>query len=244
MIDSYHKAIQELLTTIKEKEKEKINLVAEKVANSIEKGSVANFFGAGHSHILCEDVFYRAGGLVPVNPIFDTNLMLHNGALKSSRLERITGYAQTFMESADIQPGEIVFVISTSGRNGVPIDVALLAKEKGAEVVGITSLEYSMSQPSRHPSGKRLFEVCDIYIDNHCPKGDALLSLEGFANPFTPGSTIAGVYIIQSILSTAIKIMVDKGLTPPVFLSGNLEGSDEHNKKLIEKYKHRIIYFR
>lgn len=244
MIDNYHKAIQDLLINIKEKEKEKINLVAEKVANSIEKGGVVHFFGAGHSHILCEDVFYRAGGLVPINPIFDTNLMLHNGALRSSKLERMTGYAETFMNSLDIRAGEIVFVISTSGRNGVPIDVAILAKEKGAEVVGITSLEYSMSQPSRHQSGKRLFEVCDICIDNHCPKGDALLSLEEFAVPFAPGSTIAGAYIIQAILSTAIKIMVDKGFTPPVFLSGNLEGSDEHNNKLIEKYKNRIIYFR
>lgn len=244
MIDNYHKAIQDLLTTIKENEKDKMHLVAEKVANSIEKDGIVHFFGAGHSHILCEDVFYRAGGLVPVNPIFDTNLMLHNGALKSSRLERMTGYAKTFMDSTDIRPGEIVFVISTSGRNGVPVDVAMLAKEKGACIVGITSLEYSMSQQSRHPSGKRLFEVCDIYIDNHCPKGDALLLLEGFAMPFAPGSTIAGAYIIQTILSVAIKIMIDKGLTPPVFLSGNLEGGDEHNNKLIEKYKNRIIYFR
>ena len=244
MIDRYHEAIQDLLDTIKEKERDKMHLVAEKVASSIEKDGIVHFFGAGHSHILCEDVFYRAGGLVSVNPIFDTNLMLHNGALKSSKLERMAGYAQTFMNSADIRTGEIVFVISTSGRNGVPIDVALLAKEKGAEVVGITSLEYTMSQPSRHPSGKRLFEVCDIYIDNHCPKGDALLSLDGFPMPFAPASTIAGAYIIQTILSTAIKIMLDKGFAPPVFLSGNLEGGDEHNKRLIEKYKNRIIYFR
>jgi uncharacterized phosphosugar-binding protein len=203
-----------------------------------------HFFGAGHSHILCEDAFYRAGGLVPINPIFDVNLMLHNGAPRSSRLERMTGYAETFMESCNIRPGEIVFVISTSGRNGVPIDVALLAKEKGAKVVSITSLEYSMSQSSRHPSGKRLFEACDIYIDNHCPIGDALLSLEKFPMPLSPGSTIAGAYILQTILSTAIKIIVDKGLTPPVFLSGNLEGGDEHNKMLIEKYKGRIMYYR
>lgn len=244
MIDIYHNAIQVLLTTIKESEANKMSLVAEKVAESVEKDGIVHFFGAGHSHILCEDVFYRAGGLVPINPVFDVNLMLHNGALRSTRLERMAGYAKTFMESADIRPGEIVFVISTSGRNGIPIDVALLAKEKGAQVVGITSLEYSMSQPSRHPSGKRLFEACDIYIDNHCPKGDALLSLDGFPVPFSPGSTIAGAYIIQTILSTAIKIMVNKGITPPVFLSGNLEGGDEHNKKLIEKYKNRIIYYR
>ena len=240
MIDNYHKVIRDLLTTIKEKEKNKMNLVAEKVAKSVEKDGIVHFFGAGHSHILCEDVFYRAGGLVPINPLLDTNLILHNGALRSSRLERMTGYAETFIESCDIRPREVVFVISTSGRNGAPIDVALLAKEKGAEVVGITSLEYSMSQPSRHPSVKRLFEVCDIYIDNCCPKGDALLTLEGFPMPFSPGSTIAGAYIIQTILSTAIKIMVDKGITPPVFLSGNLEGGDEHNKKLIEMY----MYYR
>ncbi|GLI50701.1 hypothetical protein TSYNTROOL_07870 [Tepidanaerobacter syntrophicus] len=244
MINEYYKTIQDLITTIKEEEKNKINLVADKVAKSIETDGIVHFFGAGHSHILCEEVFYRAGGLVPINPIFDENLMLHNGALRSSKLERMSGYAQTFMESVDIRPGEIVFVISTSGRNGVPIDVALLAKEKGAEVVAITSVEYSMSQPSRHSSGKRLFEVADIYIDNHCPEGDALLSLEGFPMRFSPGSTIAGCFIIQAILATSIKIMVNNGTTPPVFLSGNLDGGDEHNKKLIEKYKDRIVYYR
>lgn len=244
MINEYYKTIQDLIATIKEEEKNKIDLVADKVAKSIEADGIVHFFGAGHSHILCEEVFYRAGGLVPISPIFDENLMLHNGALRSSKLERMSGYAQTFMESVDIRPSEIVFVISTSGRNGVAIDVALLAKEKGAEVVAITSLEYSMSQPSRHSSGKRLFEVADIYIDNHCPEGDALLSLKGFPMRFSPGSTIAGCFIIQAILSTSIKIMVDNGTTPPVFLSGNLNGGDEHNKKLIEKYKDRIIYYR
>jgi len=244
MIDNYYRAIVSLLNTIQEEEKEKMQIAAEKVASTIEKGGIVHFFGAGHSHILCEDVFYRAGGLIPINLIFDANLMLDNGAMKSSELERTAGYAETFMDSADIRPGEIVFVISTSGRNGVTIDAALLAKAKGAEVVGITSLEYSKSQPSRHPSGKRLFEVCDICIDNHCPKGDPLLSTGGFATPFVPGSTIAGAYILKAILSTTIKIMVDKGLDPPVFLSGNLEGEDEQNRRLLEKYKDRIIYLK
>ncbi|WP_028991649.1 sugar isomerase domain-containing protein [Thermoanaerobacter thermocopriae] len=243
MMERYLKTINELLGEITRHEQNKLKYVAEKIADTIPKGAVVHLFGAGHSHILSEDVFYRAGGLVPINPIFDENLMLHNGALRSSHLERMSNYAHTFMESQDIQPGEVFIVFSNSGRNGVPIDVALYAKNKQAFVVGVTSMQYSVKYPSRHVSGKKLYEVVDVYIDNHCPPGDALFQFEGLQEPYFPGSTIAGSFIIQSILAMAIEKMVENDYIPPILLSGNIDGADMHNKKLIEKYKKRIIYY-
>lgn len=184
--------------------------------------------------------FYRAGGLVPIKPILIEPLMLHEGAVRSSQLERKNNYAQTFMENQDICSKDVVIVLSTSGRNPVPIDVALYAKQKGAFVIGITSLEYSQSTPSRHISGKHLFEVVDLVINNFSVKGDAVLSCEKVKVPFAPTSTVIGAAILNSIFAHAIVLMAESNYEPPIFLSGNMEGADQHNETLIEKYKSRI----
>lgn len=240
MIETYFAKMQSLLTDILKDEKEKLERVSEKIAGSLKEDGVVHLFGAGHSHILTEEVFYRAGGLVPVHPIFDTGLMLHEGAVRSSDLERMNGYGEIVMKHQDIRPGEVVIVISNSGRNPVPIEVALAAKERGAFVVGLTSLDYSSKQTSRHKSGKRLFEVADVVIDNHGVEGDAVLKLESFPVPFAPSSTVTGAAIINAIMARAIERLVDEGIEPPVFLSGNLDGADEYNHKLVAKYEDRI----
>lgn len=235
----FHKA-KERIEIVEKNEKENLQEAAKKVAAAIEAGGVIQLFGCGHSHILTEEVFYRAGGLVPINPILIEPLMLHEGALRSSELERKNDYVGQFLTDQDIQPSDVVFVISTSGRNPVPIDVANEAKSKGAYVIGITSLEYSQSQPSRHHSGKYLFNSVDLVINNHSVKGDAILSYEKVKVPFAPTSTVVGAVILNSIFAESIKIMADNGFEPPVFLSGNIDGADRHNKKLVERYQERI----
>jgi uncharacterized phosphosugar-binding protein len=240
MLTNFFKKSMERLEIVEKNEKEKLLAAAERVAESIQNGGIIQLFGCGHSHILTEEVFYRAGGLVPIKPILIEPLMLHEGALRSSKLERVNDYAEGFMTDQDIQPGDVIFVISTSGRNPVPVDVALAAKEKGAYVVGITSLEYSQSQQSRHKSGKHLFNSVDLVIDNHSVKGDAILSHEKVAVPFGPTSTVVGSVILNAIFAEAIKLMAENGFEPPVFLSGNIDGSDDHNQQLIEKYQNRI----
>ncbi|AQS55766.1 SIS domain-containing protein [Novibacillus thermophilus] len=240
MIEAYFAKMQALLKDILKNEKDHMEQVSEKIVDSLKEDGVVHLFGAGHSHMLTEEVFYRAGGLVPVHPILDTGLMLHEGAVRSSDLERMNGYGEIVMKHQDIRPGEVVFVISNSGRNPVPIEVALAAKEQGAFVVGLTSLDYSSKQSSRHKSGKRLFEIVDVVIDNHGVEGDAILKLEAFPVPFAPSSTVAGAAIINAILARAIEHLVNEGIEPPVFLSGNLDGADEHNLKLVNKYKNRI----
>ncbi|ANB55556.1 SIS domain protein [Anoxybacillus sp. B7M1] len=240
MIAQYFQKIEHLLQKIKNEETDSMKKAAEKVAEAIKHGGIVQLFGCGHSHILTEEVFYRAGGLVPIKPIFHEPLMLHEGAVLSSMLERKNNYAHTFMSRQDIRSGDVFIVLSTSGRNAVPIDVALHAREKGAFVIIITSMEYSNSQPSRHESGKRLYEVGDLVIDNHSVIGDAILKHEKVAIPFSPTSTVSGAVILNGIFAEAIVIMAKEGFTPPVFLSGNIEGADEHNQLLINKYKERI----
>lgn len=240
MLSQYFARAKERLELVEKNEKEKMSAAAVKVAEAIKNGGIIQLFGCGHSHILTEEVFYRAGGLVPIKPIFVEPLMLHEGALRSSSLERQNDYAAEFLKEQDIRPEDVVFVLSTSGRNPVPVDVAQAAAEKGAYVIGLTSFEYSQSQPSRHKTGKHLYNSVDMAIDNHSVKGDAILSYEKVAVPFAPTSTVVGAVILNAIFAEAIKILADQGIEPPVFLSGNIDGADEHNTKLVEKYKGRI----
>lgn len=240
MLTKYFEKAKEKIELVEKNESGKLREAAEKVAEAIQNGGIIQLFGCGHSHILTEEVCYRAGGLVPINPILYEPLMLHEGALRSSELERQNGLAQEFMKDQDIRKEDVMFVISTSGRNPVPVDVAQEAKAKGAFVIGITSMEYSQSQPSRHDSGKHLYNSVDLVIDNYSAKGDASLTYEKVSVPFGPTSTVVGAVILNAILAEAVKIMADKGFEPPIFLSGNIDGADEHNRRLVEKYQGRI----
>ncbi|BDG35444.1 SIS domain-containing protein [Saccharococcus caldoxylosilyticus] len=240
MIERYFQKVNERLGLVLKHEKDNLKKAAYVVSEAVQKGGIIQLFGCGHSHILTEEVFYRAGGLVPIKPIFFEPLMLHEGAVRSSMLERMNDFAKNFIDSEDIRPEDVFFVLSTSGRNPVPIDVALTAKEKGAYTIAITSLEYSKCQPSRHKSGKLLYEVVDLVINNYSVKGDAILSHESVSVPFSPTSTVVGSAILNAIFAETIVLMAENGLEPPIFLSGNMEGADEHNNRLIAKYKERI----
>ncbi|PYI51503.1 SIS domain-containing protein [Paenibacillus flagellatus] len=240
MIETYFRTIGTMLEDVLAAEAGRMKQAAVKVADCIEAGGVVHLFGCGHSHLLTEEVFYRAGGLVPVRPIFYEPLMLHEGAVRSSELERMNGLAGAFMDGQDIREGEVMFVLSTSGRNPVPVDVALAAKAKGAYTIGITSIAYSHSQLSRHESGKRLSDAVDLAIDNRAVKGDAVLTHERVKVPFTPTSTVIGAAILNAVLAQAIVALAERGVEPPVFLSGNIDGADAHNEALIAKYRGRI----
>lgn len=244
MIDCFFGKISEQMELVKQNELPKMKIAAEKAAECIENGSIIQLFGCGHSNLLALEVFYRAGGLVPVKPIIIESLMLHEGAMQSSILERKNDFAECFLKEQDIREKDMVFIISTSGRNPVPIDVAQYAKQKGAYVVGITSLEYSKDTSSRHSSGKFLYNSVDLHIDNCCIKGDAVLTHPAVSSPFGPTSTIVGAAILNSILSEAIVKLAEKGVNPPIFLSSNVDGADTQNAGLINQYKERIPLYR
>lgn len=244
MLSAYFERAKERLELVEKNESERLKQAAQKVADVIQAGGIIQLFGCGHSHILTEEVFYRAGGLVPIKPIFVEPLMLHEGAVRSSQLERKNGFADTFLEDQDFRPEDIVFVLSTSGRNPVPVDVAEAARKKGAFVIGITSKEYSQSQTSRHVSGNYLFDSVDLVIDNYSVVGDAVLNYDKVKVPFGPTSTVVGAVILNAIFAEAIQMMADNGFEPPIFLSGNVDGADKHNQLLIDQYRERIELLR
>lgn len=188
-----------------------------------------------------EELFYRAGGLAAISPIFETSTMLHEGAIKSSMIERMSGYAPLVLERYDISPDDCFIAASTSGINTFPIEMAKGARDRGAKVIGISSYNY-LEKQSRHPEGLHLPDVCDIVINNHVPAGDATVQVRSDGTKAGPVSSIATIFIANAIMLTACEVLRNQGIEPEVYKSGNYEGGDEHNASLIKRYKARIRY--
>lgn len=234
----YWKEVEEVLDRVMETQAEAIEKAAALVAESLAKDGMLYVFGCGHSHIIGEDLFYRAGGTAAVCAMLDGDLMLHNGAAKSSVYEKMTGLAQPIFERYGITKNDVLMVVSTSGINGVPVDMALCAKEEGIPVIAIVSEAYR-ADASRHPSGKKLHDVADILLDNGVCHGDAAVQLEGSDMRVGPISTISSCLIAQSIVVQANEMMWKNGVCPPVYVSGNIPGGMEKNQELIRRYMPR-----
>lgn len=235
----YYQTVSQTLSVIFEQETAKIEQAGAMLAETLKKDGLLYVFGCGHSHMLAEELFYRAGGLAPVYPIFETAAMLHEGAAKSSRIERMSGYAKHVMDRYPIGPNDCLLIVSTSGINPFPMEMADAAKEKGAQVIGISSFAY-LGNPSRHPEGKHLPDFCDICVDNHVPTGDATVQVCADGTKAGPVSTIASIAIANSIVLHACEVLNDQGIEPRVFHSGNCPGADGYNAALINDYMPRV----
>ncbi len=234
----YFSEIKKLIETIEDTQLDKIKEAANIFAKIIEEDKLIHVMGTGHSHMIAEELFVRAGGIAPVNAILDENIILTAGARKSSKLEKLEGLAEIIWDEHKICKDDIMLIISNSGRNSVPIEMALKAKEEGLYLIAITSLEHSKNSKSRHSSGKKLYQIADLVFDNCVPKGDSLVEFDGVKSG--PGSTITGVIIVNSIIAESLKILSDKGIPLPVYGSQNVDGYD--NESLFKKYDNRIKY--
>jgi len=236
----YASAVIRVLNKVVETQQEAIQQAAEILAEVIARDGIIYTFGTGHSHIIAEDVVYRAGGLAPIDAILEPSLTGHQQVCKSEYMERVEGIAEVILNYYQISERDGLVVISNSGRNAAPIEMAEGARRRGCKVIAITSLDHSRSTRSRHSSGKKLYECADVVIDNQCPRGDALLQLEGLQQPVGPGSSISGLFILHMIMVQTAENLLRQGIDPPVFLSGNLDGSDEFNRRFLDRYAGRV----
>jgi uncharacterized phosphosugar-binding protein len=204
---------------------EAIAAVGARVADAIVTGHRVLAFGTGHSHLVAEEVFARAGGLRQVEAVLEPSMMLHEGPAKSSALERLSGYAAVLVEQAGVGPGDVVLVVSSSGRNAVPVEFAEESRRRGATVVAITSLSHSAAVTSRAPSGAKLRDVADLVLDNAAPVGDATVPLPGRTERVGPVSTVTGVVLVQAVMAEAAHLLAARGEDPGVLVSSNA-GSD------------------
>ena len=211
------------------------------LADQIEQGNLINVFGSGgHSFIGAEEMFYRAGGLVPVNPIFETGVSLPPGALRSTSIERTPGFMPGILANYGLKAGQVMIIVNAYGINSATIDTALVCIKLGLKTIALTSPQIALAlapdHPSRHPSGKNLHEIVDLYINTHVPMGDAAVELAGFPQRVGPVSTIATAFTIESMVVETIELLIQRGIDPPVWKSGNSPGGDEYNQKYLDKY--------
>lgn len=242
-LHNYAVHLKDLIEKVEFTQETKIDEAASAIVEAITNGHSVFAFGASHAGMLSMELFYRTGGLVNINPIFAADLMSNiRPATLTSDIERLEGYGTLILRNTNIKEGDVLILHSVSGRNAVTIDMGLEAKKLGIKVIVITNLTYTSIVTSRHSSHLKLKDVGDIVIDNCGEFEDSSQKIDGVDQKMGPTSTIIGAFIVNGITLKVAEKLVEKGLEVPVFHSANIDGGDEHNKALMEKYKNNIFY--
>lgn len=245
MSKAYEQYFERLRVLIDEVEEQgpQIEAAANLMAKSIAEGGMVHVFGSGHSHMMAEEVFYRAGGLWAFNAMLDINLTSF-GSLRAGMVERTEGYARVVLDSFDVRAGEVVVIVSNSGINPVPIELAMDAGERGAATIAVTSAEHYGNAVSRHSSGKKLVDVVDLVVDSRVPVGDGILILDGMDTAVGASSTVLGATLMNAIVAQVSEVLLASGEQPPVIVSMNVPDGDQRNKALEAKYGPRLQLFK
>ncbi len=246
LFQQYLASVIDLLQRIADEEEPAVQEAAGLMADAVQNGHNLFAFGCTHSSLPIQDLVYRAGGLMLINPIFGPGIaaMDTRPATLSSDIEKLPGYAKTLLDNSPIRAGDVLILVSVSGRNAVPIEMAELAGERGVKVIGVTSREYAGSVTSRHASGKKMHEFADVVLDNKVAKGDAVLQAEGVPQKFSPASGVTSIALLQALVAATIQELLRRGITPPVFLAANVDGGKEYNARLLDQYKDHIFYLK
>lgn len=232
-----------LLNEVRRTQQEVIEKAAQVIAQAIQNDHLVYVFGASHAGILAQELFYRAGGLVPVNPILPPGLTTDvRPVTLTTRLERLEGFGKQIIAETPIQAGDVLIVHSVSGRNAASVEVAQAGQARGAFVIAVTSLAYSRSVQPRQPGMSRLFEVADLVLDDCAPVGDALVALPGMQQRVGPASTVTGAAILNAVVVRAAALILAQSGDAPVFVSANLDEGEAHNQKWLDHYRGRLTY--
>jgi len=237
--DSYLEQVGAMIRHLRDEQLGPIREAGRLVAEVLRADRLVHVFGTGHSHMLAEEGLYRAGGLAPVNAILESGLMLHEGATVSTRLEKLPGYSPIVAAKYGFEKGDLLIVISNSGVNAAPVEMALLAKEAGLNVLAICSVAYSKSAELKPGVSVRLYEVADLTLDNLGEPGDAAVEVDGSGLKVGPTSTVVGAALLNAVFVEAVCALAAEGVEPPVYRSSNMPGASEHNRRL-ERFRGRI----
>ncbi|GGX32440.1 SIS domain-containing protein [Streptomyces chryseus] len=233
-----------LLRRVRDEEAGNVAAAGTAVADAVASGGRLFAFGAGHSSLAAQDVVYRAGGLALMNLLavpgtVGVDVM---PATLGSALERVDGLAAAVLDSSPAKPGDVLVIISLSGRNALPVEMAMNARALGLKVIGVTSVAYTNETKSRHASGTYLKDHCDIVLDSKIAVGDAELTAEGIEAPFAPASTVVTSALMQAVMASAAGELAERGIEPPLLRSGNVDGGHEWNGRVMTEYRDRIFY--
>jgi uncharacterized phosphosugar-binding protein len=239
----YMRELVKLLDELLDRQRDRVEAAAEIVASALSSGGVIHIFGTGHSSLIAQEPFMRAGGLLPVNAMLDERVLMSAGSLSSSAAEKQEGLAGEILSAHDIRPEDAGIVISNSGRNAAPIEMAFEMKKRGIPVIAITSLRHSTAVSSSHASGKKLMDIADVILDNMAPHGDALIEIPGVGTKMGATSTVTGAALVNSVMILAAEKMLDRDATPLALPSGNVEAADfTRIQQAMSEYMGRIKY--
>lgn len=228
---------------VAESQAAKVAKAAALISRSVQSGGVVQAFGTGHSEAFAMEIAGRAGGLIPTNRLSLRDVILLGGmdreGLSNQFLERDPATGRRIYELAPVTPGDVFMIASNSGGNGSVVELALHVKEQGHPLVAVTSMAHTLGVQSRHPSGRRLFELADVVLDNGAPFGDAILPLPG-GGAACGISSITAALLAQMVMAEVLRDLIEQGVTPPVYLSANVPGGDEHNRALEATYEGRL----
>ncbi|MFP1626393.1 SIS domain-containing protein [Streptomyces sp. 5K101] len=233
-----------LLQRVRDEESANIAAAGAAVADAVAAGGRLFAFGAGHSSLAAQDVVYRAGGLALMNLLAVPGVVGVDvrPATLGSALERVDGLAAAVLESSPATAGDVLVIVSLSGRNALPVEMAMNARALGLTVIGVTSVAYAEETTSRHASGTFLKDHCDIVVDSKIAVGDAELTHEGTETPFAPASTVVTSALMQAMMAAAAEQLVTRGIEPPLLRSGNVDGGHEWNGRVMAEYGDRIFF--
>ena len=237
--EEYVSGIQKMLDDIVEKNQESFEKVIDEVYRTIVEDKIIHVFGTGHSHMTGIEMFSRAGGLGNVDAMLDPDSVTVSGAIRGAYVERVEGLAEVIWMNYHFEPGDIIIIVSNSGRNAVPVEMAMKARENGVKVIALTNVAQSKKQSSRHHSGKHLYELADVVVDTLVPFGDSMVDIDGIKTG--AASNISAMFIVDYIVVGAIEKAVKNGVRPYVFQSQNLDGFS--NDAIYDYYRGRIKHY-
>ncbi len=233
----YLHRVQDLLKRVSQTQEDSIAQAVSLFADALANGKMIHTFGTGHSHLLAEEIFYRAGGLAAIYPILDERLMLHKDVVQGSQSERLPGLASELLAQHPVAAGDVVVVISNSGGNQVTIDLVSLSKEAGAKVIAVTSVNHATSDSARSSNAVKIHHSADVVLDNSGIVGDASIKVAGAKMAVGPTSTVVGAAMLQAVVVGSVAELIKRGIEPEIFLSSNLTGGDENNAAIFDKYR-------
>lgn len=230
------------INRVREEQAGNIRAAAELMADAIADDKLINVYGGGgHTTLVMGEMFFRAGGLSNINPIMETGISVFNQALKYLELERCVNFGRSVMKYYDLQKDDVLIIFHNIGINAATIDAALEAKERGVKIIAVSSSYWQNEMPEdhfiRHPSGKNLFELADVCIDDYNPVGDAIVEVPGLETPIAPVSNVVDFTIAHLLEIETVRLCVERGIVPPIWNSANAPGGDEKNAAYLKKYK-------
>ncbi|MFB6465410.1 sugar isomerase domain-containing protein [Cytobacillus sp. Hz8] len=245
VMTQYLHKIFDHLQRLHDEEASSIQEAARMIANQVKDNKIVFIYGpGGHSNLGSQELFFRAGGLMHISAILDEGTLLSGGALRSMAIERTPGYGTIVIDDYNLQKDDLLIIVNAYGINSATIDAALEAKRRGVNTIGVTSIEHAKNtpkeHPARHPSKKNLFELVDVAVDSKIIVGDAVVDIPGLEQRVAAMSTFANAYLLNCMAAEAVKILVDQGIYPPIWKSGNATGGDEANARFIGQFKGRI----